>query len=49
MNSYLIKYHAMKVDQALEYVKNKRPAADPNRGFMDQLRDFENQVSLKNL
>jgi len=59
--SYLIKYHAMKVEEALQFVKNKRPAADPNRGFffpqnflillgfMDQLRDFENQVALKNL
>jgi len=31
--SYLIKYHAMKVEEALQFVKNKRPAADPNRGF----------------
>lgn len=38
--AYLIyKYH-MSPTQALEHIQNKRPIANPNPGFMEQLKQF---------
>ncbi|XP_057956801.1 dual specificity protein phosphatase 1 isoform X2 [Malania oleifera] len=39
--AYLMKKHGMNLSQALEYVKSRRPQADPNAGFISQLRCFE--------
>ena len=39
--AYLIKYHGMKTDEALKYVKTRRPRVAPNHGFVKQLQQFE--------
>lgn len=41
MCAYLIKHRRMSLRSAIEYVKGKRPAAEPNRGFWRQLLEFE--------
>nr|XP_027116202.1 dual specificity protein phosphatase 1-like isoform X1 [Coffea arabica] len=38
--AYLMKKHGMSLSQALEHVRNKRPVASPNPGFMSQLQNF---------
>ncbi|CAD8107940.1 unnamed protein product [Paramecium sonneborni] len=38
--AYLIKNHKMKVIEALDLVKSKRPIAQPNSGFMNQLQQY---------
>ncbi|KAF8025796.1 hypothetical protein BT93_F2581 [Corymbia citriodora subsp. variegata] len=43
--AYLMKQRGMRLSQALELVKNKRPQAAPNSGFMVQLREFENSLN----
>ncbi|KAJ9154369.1 hypothetical protein P3X46_027713 [Hevea brasiliensis] len=42
--AYLMKKHGMSVSQALEYVRNRRPQAAPNSGFISQLLDFEKSL-----
>ncbi|KAK9931320.1 hypothetical protein M0R45_018598 [Rubus argutus] len=42
--SYLMKKHGMRLTQALELVKRKRPQAAPNAGFISQLQDLESSA-----
>lgn len=42
--AYLMKKHGMSVSEALKHVKNKRPIASPNSGFMLQLQNFEKSL-----
>jgi len=44
MISYLIKYQKMTVDQALKAIREKRPVAQPNMGFLKQLRLYEKKI-----
>jgi protein phosphatase slingshot len=44
MISYLIKYHKMTVNQALQTIREKRPVAQPNMGFLKQLRLYEKKI-----
>lgn len=39
--AYLMRFKGMTADDALRYVRKKRPMAEPNRGFMKQLREYE--------
>ncbi|KAJ8767532.1 hypothetical protein K2173_017601 [Erythroxylum novogranatense] len=42
--AYLIKERSMKLSQALDYVRRRRPEADPNAGFLLQLLLFEKSL-----
>lgn len=41
--AYLIKYHNHSLESALELVREVRPIAAPNSGFLTALQDFEEQ------
>jgi len=38
---FIMRLFSMKLDDAYEFVKTQREATDPNEGFMEQLRFFE--------
>ena len=42
--AYLMKYHKMTYNQALETVRKNRPSAQPNRGFERQLKEWESTL-----
>jgi len=42
---YLMKYHGMKRDEALDDIRKKRPIVCPNAGFMLQLKEWEKLLS----
>jgi len=44
MISYLMKYHNMTAQEALELIRTKRPVAQPNIGFMSQLKKYEEKL-----
>jgi hypothetical protein len=44
MISYLIKYRNMTVDEALQLIRKKRAIAQPNLGFLRQLREYEKKI-----
>ncbi|CAI8585003.1 unnamed protein product [Vicia faba] len=46
--AYLMKSRGMGLSEALQHVKNKRPKAAPNRGFIRQLEDFEKSLQGEN-
>ena len=41
--AYLIKYNNMSVEEALEFVKQKRNQVKPNEGFINQLHEYEKE------
>ena len=41
---YIMWKKKMKFDDALNFVKNKRPIVDPNDGFVEQLKLFEKEL-----
>jgi hypothetical protein len=43
-----MKSRGMSLSEALQHVKNKRPQAAPNRGFIRQLEDFEKSLQGEN-
>lgn len=43
--AYLIKHEKMKLNSALSLVRSKRYIANPNPGFMSQLRQFERKLN----
>ena len=43
--AYLIRFHGMDVDEALNYVKQKRPWICPNHGFYAQLKKYHRQLN----
>jgi protein phosphatase slingshot len=42
--AYLINKHGMSLKDALAYVKERRPVAHPNPGFIEQLEKYEKQL-----
>ena len=45
--AYYIKYQNMNVDNALTFIKVKRSVVFPNKGFIKQLRVFEEEIKNK--
>ncbi|CDW56133.1 dual specificity protein phosphatase 19 [Trichuris trichiura] len=45
--AYLVKYEKFSVINALAYIREKRPVARPNAGFIKQLMDYE--VEIRNV
>ena len=39
--AYFMRYHNMTMDEAFQFVKEKRPIIHPNPGFLRQLKQFE--------
>lgn len=46
--AYLIKYHNMSSEEALDFMKSKRSCVNPNQGYRDQLKMFEQMVKAEN-
>jgi len=44
--AYLIKYHKLTLESALEFVKQKRNQIKPNEGFMKQLYEYEKIIKI---
>ena len=42
--AYLIQYLDYTVDEALDYIREKRSCIKPNSGYIEQLREFEQRV-----
>ena len=42
--AYLIKYYGFNVKNALNYIKRRRYQINPNKGFLDQLIDYEKYI-----
>ncbi|CAD8147554.1 unnamed protein product [Paramecium pentaurelia] len=47
--AYLIKYAGLSLKEAIIKLKSQRPQVDPNDGFMDQLKQFEEKVKNQKL
>ena len=45
--AYLIRYKGMTTDEALQFIKSKRTQVNPNKGYIEQLREFESRYSDK--
>jgi len=45
--AYFMKYHDMTFDQAFQFVRTKRPIIHPNRGFVHQLKQYEEKLQSK--
>lgn len=43
--AYLIKHKNMTTDEALHFIKSKRSQIDPNPGYINQLRQFEEEIN----
>jgi protein-tyrosine phosphatase len=46
---YLIAVHGLQPAQALEFVRARRAAAAPNRGFVDQLHEYHRSLATQAL
>jgi protein tyrosine/serine phosphatase len=44
--AYFIRFHCWTVEYAISYIKSKRPQAQPNPNFMEQLRTYANKCQL---
>ena len=44
--AYIMKYKKMKFDDALKFVRQKRPKISPNKGFIEQLRNYEKELNI---
>lgn len=44
--AYLMHNFEMTLSNALQLVREARPAAKPNEGFLNQLRDYEQKLRL---
>ncbi|TKR87276.1 hypothetical protein L596_011695 [Steinernema carpocapsae] len=42
--AYLMKFEGLSLDEALERVRKGRPIARPNNGFMEQLKEYEEDL-----
>ncbi len=42
--AYLIRYHNMLAAEALEFMKRKRSCVNPNKGYRNQLRTYEDMI-----
>ena len=45
--AYLIKYYGLNFNSALKFIKKQRDRINPNKGFMEQLKKYENMVQTK--
>ena len=45
--SYIMKSQNMSLDKALELVKSKRDKANPKKGFIQQLKEYEKELNIK--
>jgi protein-tyrosine phosphatase len=45
--AYLIKNKGMDVDAALFFIKKQRDRISPNKGFLDQLKDFHAKLQIQ--
>ena len=45
--AYLIKYFGYTVQKALNYIQVRRNTIKPNKGFLDQLAEYEKLVKEK--
>ena len=46
--AYLVKYHDMTAEGALEFMKKKRSCVNPNHGYREQLVIFEDKILKEN-
>ena len=46
--AYLIKYQGYNFNNALNFIKSKRNQINPNKGFIEQLKQFENTIKTRN-
>ena len=44
--NHIMKKYLLKLDEAIDFVKKKRPVINPNNGFLIQLKSFD--VELQN-
>mmetsp|Transcript_1640 Transcript_1640/g.3529 ORF Transcript_1640/g.3529 Transcript_1640/m.3529 type:complete len:186 (+) Transcript_1640:3278-3835(+) len=44
VTAYLMKVEGMDLNQALKHIRQKRPLANPNPGFINQLRDYSESL-----
>ncbi len=47
--AYLMQKYGLPLAEAYNYVKQKRPIIEPNAGFMEQLRKFEEELRQRGL
>jgi protein-tyrosine phosphatase len=47
--AYLIRFHGMDVEEAMAFVKKKRPWVCPNHGFYAQLKKFHRQMAERKI
>lgn len=45
--AYLIKYNSMSVEEALDYIKERRSQVSPNSGYIEQLKAYEIKVNAE--
>ena len=45
--AYFMKYHDMTFEQAHQFVRTRRPIIHPNRGFVHQLKQYEEKLQAK--
>ena len=45
--AYLIKYKNMTTEEAIRFIKNKRSQVSPNKSYIRQLKEFEEEISLQ--
>ena len=45
--AYFMRYHNMSMDEAFQFVKEKRPIIHPNPGFVRQLKQFEAKLHYR--
>lgn len=45
--AYLIKYHHMSAEDALTFMKKKRSCVNPNEGYREKLKEYEDLVGVE--
>jgi atypical dual specificity phosphatase len=45
--AYFMKYNGMNLEEAYQFVRERRPIIHPNIGFMSQLRKYETKLELR--
>ncbi len=46
--AYLIKYKGLTMEEAFKTIKSKREFINPNKGFLDQLKEYARSISQNN-
>ena len=47
--AYLMKYYGFSLNNAIQFIKKQRDRINPNQGFMEQLKKYENMVQNKKI